>query len=118
MNEIIELFKTAATIKLDNGSTKAYINSANGRALLANEQPAQIVTEIIKVWGDSPIELDILPSLVPPTFLPSSIDILGEQVAQLSISNMQKDQIINALGAQIAQNSLEIITLKSNTRGV
>lgn len=49
-----------------------------------------------------------------PMPVPSSTDILGQQVAELTLSNMQKDQMINAMGAQLAQMSLDMIALKSS----
>lgn len=45
---------------------------------------------------------------------PTSEDILGVQVAQLALKDMQKEQTINALGAQLAQISLEIINLRGS----
>lgn len=49
-----------------------------------------------------------------PMPVPSPTDILGQQVAELTLSNMQKDQMINAMGAQLAQMSLDMIALKSS----
>lgn len=50
-----------------------------------------------------------------PMPVPSPTDILGQQVAELTLSNMQKDQMINAMGAQLAQMSLDMIALKSSS---
>lgn len=48
----------------------------------------------------------------PPPPEPSPVDVLGAQVAQLTIDNIQKDQIIDAMGAQLAQTSLDVMTMK------
>lgn len=50
-----------------------------------------------------------------PMPVPSPTDILGQQVTALTLSNMQKDQMINAMGAQLAQMSLDMIALKSSS---
>ena len=44
--------------------------------------------------------------------LESQIAALGIQLTQEILSNMQKDAIINGLGAQVAQMKLELIALK------
>lgn len=50
-----------------------------------------------------------------PVAAPSSTDILGQQVAALALSNMQKDQMMDAMGAQLAQMSLDMIALKASS---
>lgn len=45
---------------------------------------------------------------------PSSEEVIGAQVAQLALKDIQKGQVINALGAQLAQISLEIINLRGS----
>lgn len=40
------------------------------------------------------------------------VGMLGMQLTQEKIANMQKDVVINGLGMQVAQMKLEIITLK------
>ena len=53
----------------------------------------------------------------PPAPEPTAVDVLGQQVAQLTLSNMQKDQIIDALGAQLAQTTLDVMALKTSAGG-
>ena len=43
---------------------------------------------------------------------PSETDILGQQVAALTLDGAQKDTLIQQLGAQVTQMSLDIATLK------
>ena len=56
----------------------------------------------------------------PPETLGSTVALkeqiasLGMQLAQEKLSNIQKDAIINGLGAQVAQLKLEIIQLKGS----
>lgn len=42
----------------------------------------------------------------------SQVAALGIQLTQEKLANMQKDAIINGLGAQVAQMKLEIMALK------
>lgn len=43
---------------------------------------------------------------------PSETDILGQQVAALTLDGAQKDTLIQQLGAQMVQAQLDIATLK------
>lgn len=45
---------------------------------------------------------------------PFSEEVIGAQVAQLALKDIQKGQVINALGAQLAQISLEIMNLRGS----
>jgi hypothetical protein len=47
-----------------------------------------------------------------PVAQPTASDILGQQVATLTLSNGQKNSIIQQLGAQVVQMQLDITKLK------
>ena len=57
------------------------------------------------------------PAPVVPEPEPSELDVLGGQVAQLALAGMKKDQVIDALGAQLVQTKLDVIALKSAQEG-
>lgn len=65
-------------------------------------------------------QLELIPDEdKPPVPEPvsSTVDVLGAQVAQLTLAGMQKDQIINTLGAQLVQTRIDVMTLKSQMEG-
>jgi len=66
-------------------------------------------TEEITAWESDH------PAPEPPG--PSTVDVLGAQVAQLTIAGMQKDQVIDALGTQLVQTRLDVVILKSQLGG-
>ncbi|WP_374020471.1 XkdW family protein [Paenibacillus thiaminolyticus] len=53
-------------------------------------------------------EIQVLNS--PPQ--PSQIDMLGEELAQMKIKNIQQQSVVNGLGAELTKAKLEIINLK------
>lgn len=55
------LNQNSVSIQSAEYGMRAYVNSVRGRAELETEVPAEIVTEIYKVWGDTP-------TLVEPTY--------------------------------------------------
>lgn len=54
----------------------------------------------------------------PPPPPPNPVDVLGTQVAQLTLDNMQLNQFINVMGPELAQTKLELMSLKTVEGGV
>lgn len=54
----------------------------------------------------------------PPPPPPNPVDVLGTQVAQLTLDNMQLNQFINVMGPELAQTKLELMSLKTAEGGV
>lgn len=54
----------------------------------------------------------------PPPPPPDPVDVLGTQVAQLTLDNMQLNQFINVMGPELAQTKLELMSLKTAEGGV
>lgn len=73
------------------------------------------------VWAEAATAAEIAaweaehPAPAPPG--PSTVDVLGAQVAQLTLTGMQKDQVIDALGTQLVQTRLDVMLLKSQLEG-
>lgn len=55
------LNKDSVSIQSEAYGMRAYVNSTRGRAQLESEVPAELVTEIYNIWGDTP-------TLVEPTY--------------------------------------------------
>ena len=56
------------------------------------------------------------PATEPPQ--PDPVDVLGTQVAQLTLENMQLNQFINVMGPELAKTKLELMSLKTAEGGV
>lgn len=95
----------------DDNGTKAYRNSVTGRTQLETECPIDIVQAVESVWGTAPTVTELTP-IQQSDPGPSATDLLGQQVATLTLGNAQKDTIISQLGAQMVQAQLEIASLK------
>lgn len=80
--------KNAVSILLDEESklTRAYINSERGRRALAAECPA-LAAKVLAVWGDTPVVEDTARREKAPAGekTPATLDILGAQVAALTL---------------------------------
>jgi hypothetical protein len=88
-----------------------YTNSARGRTQLEAECSAEIVQAVYAVWGDAPTVEEPAPTPQPEQG-PSETDILGQQVAALTLAGAEKDALISQLGAQMVQAQLDIAALK------
>lgn len=70
------------------------------------------------VWVEAATPEDIAawkaehPAPEQPVPTPSALDVLGGQVAQLTLDGMQKNQLINTLGAELAQTKLDVMAMK------
>lgn len=64
MPEIVQLSPVAVTIRSEVWGHRAYSNSPTGRAFLDQENPSEIVTEVLAVWGDTPTVEDPEPNLL------------------------------------------------------
>lgn len=61
--------------------TRAYINSARGRAWLAAECPPDIVQQVLAVWGDTPsVDEPVIDCPEPITTMPSTQDIVNANI--------------------------------------
>lgn len=105
------LTEASTSIQSDEYGMRAYINSTRGRAQLEAECPTEIVQEVYAVWGNTPTVTESAPAPQPDP-QPSETDILGQQVATLTLSGAEKDTLIAQLGAQMVQAQLDIAALK------
>jgi len=90
------------------------ILSQDGRDCITQTFPSSASEVDIKAWVDK-YNADVLAqqqAAEAAASQPSETDILGQQVAALTLDGAQKDTLIQQLGAQVTQMSLDIATLK------
>ena len=58
---------TGVSILTENNHRKAYANSESGRTALATECSTEIVSEVMKIWGDTPKVEDYIPEQLTPS---------------------------------------------------
>lgn len=75
----------ASIVSGDDNLTKAYPNTASGRAQLAAECTPEIVSEVLVAWGDTPMPEPELPEDggTPAPTLESRVDDLETEVDAL-----------------------------------
>lgn len=90
------------------------ILSQDGQDCITQIFPSITSEADIKAWVDK-YNADVLAqqqAAQAAANQPSETDILGQQVAALTLSSAQKDTLIQQLGAQMVQAQLDIATLK------
>lgn len=88
----------------------SYSNSRLKRQQLADEQPANIVAQIMEVWGDTPTVEDYIPENFPPSFPQPTAE---ERIiaAQQTITSL--DLALIAAEQSITDNDLRLLALEA-----
>lgn len=95
--QIIVLTANEATIHTPEWGHRAYCNSAEGRAILTEEVPADIVAAIMIVWGDAPTVPDIAAEDVAPPGEGGAPDPAPDQSARIAELEAQLAQLTAAI---------------------
>lgn len=74
------LVQNCVSIQSAEYGMRAYINSIRGRAQLESEVPDYLVTEIYKVWGDTPTVTESVYDILPVTPRPNDQDFLNAEM--------------------------------------
>lgn len=88
--------ETREVVQIGSNHRRAYSNSENGRAMLIANEPEDIVTEVLTVWGDAPtVEEPEIPVIeIKPT--------AEERISELENTVAEQN---NALCEQVEYNA-------------